>query len=228
MRATVCCGLLALAGTAQANWITLEPDDYAPGTDVSHAVSVYTLSAAMTTPAQVGNPQYTIFDPVYSALSDGSVTGTRNFSNSPTTGFGWEKPDIDANLSKPTFRVDFSGAVDSIGFLWAHHECVEGGSCLDMAEIKAYDAYNNLLMYCNFNGNSQGGPGCSNTWLGFNGDNFGTFSATYTSASANIAYVLIGGNVGIDRFTADVPEPGTLALLGAGLLGIGLRRRRAS
>ncbi|RZI83416.1 MAG: PEP-CTERM sorting domain-containing protein [Rubrivivax sp.] len=84
--------------------------------------------------------------------------------------------------------------------------------------MRAYDAANNLL------GSAVSGGGAFNQGvLGLSG--LGAIAKVTWSTGSDIAAV------GIDQlnFTPAVPEPGTWALLGAGLLVVplALRRRRA-
>jgi hypothetical protein len=222
--------MLLLAGTAQADFITLEPDDYAPGANVSNVIPGITMSAVQGTQEPGEAPVWGTTAPVYSVeVGVGhAATGSRVFGATPTEATPWENPDPEHALHGPALRADFNvTGVTSVEFRWSDVECPASGACEDMAVMRVFDASDHLLATCGWFVPAPS-AGCSDTPLGLVGTNTAAFSTTYSNLSGNIAYAIIGSLVQVDRVTVSVPEPGTLALFGASLLAIGLRRRRVS
>jgi PEP-CTERM motif-containing protein len=227
MRVVFLTGFLALAGTAHAGFITLDADDYTAGTNLSHAVTGISLSARSASSGS-GLPQFDTIGDVFALESASAVTGTR-LLGSINANSVWERPDADYALFGPTLRADFTGGVSSVEFQWSDLECLSQTNCADDAILKIFDAQDHLLATCDFRLSSLE-SGCGNTPLGFiggTGPGIAGFSGSYTNSNANIAYAMIGNAVQVDRVSVQVPEPGTLLLLGAGLLALGVRRRRA-
>ena len=222
MRASILPGLLLLAGTAHAGFITLEPDDYAAGTNVSNVVAGISLSAVRSSTGPGGELEFNLSDPVFAVDSPAAVTGTRLLGSAPTNTV-WERPDPFFTTDGPTLRADFSGgAVTSVEFLWSDFECGSITDCADIALMKIFDSSDNLLATCSFLTSSPG-TGCDDAALGFiNGPGPGIagFSWSYTNTSGNIAYAMIGNAVQVDRVRIEVPEPATLGLFAACLIAL--------
>jgi hypothetical protein len=98
-------------------------------------------------------------------------------------------------------RIDFLTPVSGLAFDWW---TIDGAGQYYLG-LSAFDSSNNLLYSFTGSGSGTEGPGLA-----------GVSYLTFTG----------GGAVGISNLRFDVPEPGTLALLGLGLAGLCLSRRR--
>ena len=222
--------VLGISHSASAILIIMEPDDFANGTDVSlaWAGSGITMSSYFNSES---NPPTLTRGWCIRNRRTRAVTGVRSFGSTPTSGSFFNVNDSQACMSgavacpplglAQTFlvlRVDFARPVDFVE--------VYGGFGIDPIGLYAMNSANEIIATC-FGFYT---PGCFTT-LGSNSEwTFG--SSSITRASRDITSVIIGGSIGnsgVDTIRANVPEPGTFALFGAGLLlALGFRRTRRS
>jgi len=231
------------AANACANVITLEPDDYAPGTYVSRAVADVTLwtfrSYYDTGYVPTLSPVYVAEDPHCTTYPDdcAATTGTRVFQDAyggidRWGGFGASVGaavscfrDLGQNASTLSgcdqrFNVmlmEFTSLTDFVqidGAFWAQ----------DDTYLYAFDDAFNVV---GFGSGPFEFPRCS--YAVENPKDYCRTSPSIHTDSDRIRYAIAGGwsnGTSLDRLTFSVPEPGTLALLSLGLASLGLSRRR--
>ena len=243
--------LLLASSSASAVLLTIEPDDFDPGSYISYAVPGVTMSSISLIPYsdQSGNVGYApVAGPVFShAMPIGcttvpslpcAATGDQVFGFEPgaaasTNGTRWG--DIrgfpsncligcgsDGFLVEHLLRLDFSKSTSYVDVLGLF----QSG---DPTAIFAYDALGNGVGQC-----IQPFPisiGCVEEFIptpsspGFHG----WARASVYDPLASIRTVIIGGAVAtklVDRIRVEVPEPATIALFGIGLAGMMVGRRR--
>ena len=196
--ATLCC-------CSSASAIVIDPDLFSPGTDVSTAIPGVTLRDYDET-GGLSSPDR--FGPVYALTSSFATTGTLVFGHS---GNAFVDSDVWAAFT-PTHRAS----------LWMDFDDPIRFFSIDAIADTAGD--HGWLQYF----------GSSGELLGHVEQVIPTageiLNLSVSRETADIYRVLVQGAdtpIVFDNAVAIIPEPSTALLLGIGLAGLGMRRRRA-
>lgn len=203
----------AVGSDLTAAIITVDPDAFSDGTDISNAFNGVTLS---------------VIDggggPVFSRTDGAASTGSRTFGNSAASGaipelIWFEGDGFNPNPPGPgpVLRVDFGVSTDFVAIDIINQDTFDGGV------LRAFNAFDVEIA----------------TVLSIVTGQFGAAPApqilSVSLGAADIAYVTVAGQSAQDSVHLDnlqfnqittIPEPGVVALLGLGLMGMGFVRRR--
>lgn len=194
---------LLIAGLSSAHAVTVEPDDYALGTNISSIVPGITLA--------VVDGSGTFLSDVFSV--DPTVQAGPGIASTGSLTFGHAVGTLIHTFYYPSkiLRADFGTAVFSVSI------DVIANDTTDTGILQAFDASDTLIG--------------SFTTAALNNDEYAT--AVFSSTAGNIAYIMAGGIDGGNTLLLDnlqvrvVPVPPALYLFGTGLLGlIGIARRK--
>lgn len=199
--ATLLCLLALFAASANATMIVIEPDDYAPGTAITHEYATVTSYSNYQANPQIASTA------TYGGY--GAPTGSAHFGN-PVTIFGPQGNDI------PMFGLvfEFAMPIDSVSILALNYGYGPG----------LHVDCSLWLIGAASRSRCEGTP--DRTALGE------TTLYTFSFGGQAFDRITFGGGSAIGAFIFDrleahvVPEPETLAMMLAGLVGIAVTTRR--
>jgi len=218
--------VVSWAGSASADIITFEPDDFAPGTDVTHASPGLTLVRITSHDPLAVMPTYVTQDPRCLTGPCAAVTGSQTFGgysafgsfldfcvHNAFTGTNPESTRCSSEANMTGLWMEFDTGADFVE--------IAGAWFSDFTWMKAYDENFQEVDLQSVPENVLPRDESGST-KGF---------SNVSAPAGNIKYVLassVGGAIVFDRIRYEtVPEPSTLLLCGVGFVGL-LRSRHRS
>jgi len=216
--------LLCLSSVAaHAALITVDPESYAPGTNISHQFPGVTLSTIVTGNGAVvrqdvfsvtcgSHPLCPGVGSNVFGYQSGSGWGGAYYSEAigATNCLGAQPSEWCTRYNQEFLEITFDNPTDYIAVESAHFS--------DWPMFWAFDAAGNLLQWDEERIFTAPWPN----------NNFET--SILTTTSPTISRLVVSGSLGdvrLDRFTyASVPEPGTFGLLALGIFGVFMTSRR--
>ena len=219
--------------TALAGTITIEPDDFAPGTDLS------TISPQVTLSTSDGAPVYAApIGPLAANGHDTGPLGKQVFSRYNIGNHEWYYWPYYYGIDESTYSenaavvdpdglmLKFTAPVASFSFTYAELFGDAGCCVSDPINVYAYDKNDKLMKYLQVSHTPGIALGNEDDWE----DAWPYWQVTYSAPGNLIARVLIGGDsepTTLDRLSFTVvDEPMPAALLALSMAALGLTRRR--
>jgi len=225
---------LMACSAANATVITLDADDFAPGTDISDGIpgaSIFWTSqqptAHLPSPTSVYAPETSRVVSTTCELSH-LCSGQQVFASEGIDGFRfWEVTDAYAcerGGSGHSCRAGFS-VINVLLDRPTDFFSLDMYVNLDQPAIYAFDTTGSLLFSC-FVSYLPTNP-CAFSITPDNGHNRTTMSFSRTEADVSrVMLGIVNGTGRLESISVSVPEPATILLMGIGLLGALVTRRR--